>query len=83
MTYSTCSLDPEENELCVMKFLSEVSDVNLLDAKLDGLVFRNKLEEFKGIKIPQYISEKTIRIWPHDNDTNGFFVAKFEKKSLK
>lgn len=80
LTYSTCSLDPEENELCLMKFFDIVGDAELMDAKLKGLVLDNKLTKFNGIDINSEITEKTIRIWPHDNDTNGFFVAKIKKK---
>lgn len=81
MTYSTCSLDPEENEFMVKKFLEETEGVTLLDAKLDGLILNNKLTEFEGKEIPKEITEKTIRIWPQDNDTNGFYVAKFRKEN--
>jgi 16S rRNA (cytosine1407-C5)-methyltransferase len=79
MTYSTCSLDPEENEFVVKKFLENNSNTDLMDCKLKGLVLNNKLDEFFGEKIPLEIIDKTIRIWPQDNDTNGFFVAKIKK----
>ena len=79
MTYSTCSLDPEENELAVAKFLENNPDAILEDAKLKGLELNNKLREFENKTIPKQITEKTIRIWPQDNDTNGFFVAKISK----
>lgn len=80
MTYSTCSMDPEENEFTIEKFLEENSDAQLMDAKLNGLILNNKLTEFGGKEIPSEITEKTIRIWPQDNDTNGFYVAKLKKK---
>jgi len=79
MTYSTCSLDPEEDELCIMKFLESQNNAKLETIKLKGLVLNNKLKEFSGIKIPKEIQEKTIRIWPQDNDTNGFFLCKITK----
>lgn len=80
MTYSTCSLDPEENELCVMKFLEEQEGARLETIKLKGLILNNKLKEFQGTKIPKEIQDKTIRIWPQDNDTNGFFLCKLKKE---
>lgn len=80
MTYSTCSIDPEENEFVVMKFLEKYPDAELMSAKLDGLILNNKLSEFKGNKITDEVRDRTIRIWPQDNDTNGFYVAKIKKK---
>ncbi len=79
MTYSTCSLDPEENEFLIDDFLKNNSNAKLMEAKLDNIILNNKLTEFQGRKIPIEITEKTIRIWPQDNDTNGFFVAKIKK----
>lgn len=80
MTYSTCSMDPEENELCVQKFLEKNPSASLEMAKLPGIILNNKLTSFQGEKISKEITEKTIRIWPQDNDTNGFYVAKISKK---
>ncbi len=80
MTYSTCSMDPEENEFAVEKFLERNPDAILEKAELPGLILRNKLSDFDEHKIPLDITENTIRIWPQDNDTNGFYVAKISKK---
>jgi NOL1/NOP2/sun family putative RNA methylase len=79
MTYSTCSMDPEENELLVKKFMEKVPEAKLVESKLRGLIQYNKLTEFNSEEIPKEITEKTIRIWPQDNDTNGFYLAKFVK----
>jgi len=79
MTYSTCSLDPEENEFVIKTFLENNEKAILEKAELSGLILTHKIKEFKGIKIPSLIYENTIRIWPQDNDTNGFFVAKIRK----
>lgn len=80
MTYSTCSMDPEENEFCIDKFLQTHPNAKLEQAKLNGIVLNNKLTQFQGKEIPKEITEKTIRIWPQDNDTNGFYVAKIKKE---
>jgi 16S rRNA C967 or C1407 C5-methylase (RsmB/RsmF family) len=80
MTYSTCSLDPEENELCIEKFLEQIPNAKLEQIELKGLILNNKLTKFKDHEIPKEITEKTIRIWPQDNDTNGFYVAKIRKE---
>lgn len=79
MTYSTCSIDPEENEFVVEKFLEKNPNAILEMAELSGLILNNKVTNFKGKEISKEITEKTIRIWPQDNDTNGFYVAKIRK----
>lgn len=79
MTYSTCSMDPEENEFCIEKFLENQPKAQLEQAKLKGLILNNKLTKFQGKEISKEITDKTIRIWPQDNDTNGFYVAKIKK----
>ena len=79
MTYSTCSLDPEENELLIKKFLENHPNAQLMDCSLRGIEKLHTLKEFRGITIPEKISQKTMRIWPHISNTNGFFLAKIKK----
>lgn len=79
MTYSTCSLDPEENEFIIERFLKEEPDCELLSAELEGITLSPPLTSFQGKDISKEIQEKTMRIWPHDNDTNGFYLAKLKK----
>jgi len=77
LVYSTCSLEPEENEGVVDFLLKKYENARLEDIKLNIkrslaiLEFENKnySEELK----------KCLRIWPQDNDTEGFFVAKIRK----
>ena len=76
LVYSTCSVDPEENEE-VIDFLLKNRDAKLekidLDIKKSPVILeyeeKNYNEEIK----------KCLRIWPQDNDTEGFFVAKIRK----
>ncbi|MCA9497267.1 MAG: RsmB/NOP family class I SAM-dependent RNA methyltransferase [Nanoarchaeota archaeon] len=79
MSYSTCSIDPEENELAIEKFLNANPNAKLEKINLKGLILNNKLSKFKEHIIPKEITEKTVRIWPQDNDTNGFYLAKIRK----
>ncbi len=77
MVYSTCTLEPEENEGVVSAFLKKHSDVQL--ETFDLPIQRSpSVTEFLG---ETYNSEvkKCLRIFPHDNDTEGFFVAKIQK----
>ncbi len=66
LVYSTCSLNPAENTAICNKFLSENKD-------------------FKTAIIPDgdkfgIIEDNMLTVMPHFNDTDGFFVAIFERK---
>ena len=75
--YSTCTLEPEENEGNIARFLKEHEDAKLLDIELN-INRSDAILEFEGEKYPNEIS-KCLRINPQDNDTEGFFVAKIMK----
>jgi len=82
MVYSTCSCEPEENEGMVSyllrKFENAVVDEIDMKKELPGLKKADPILEFDG---NEYNKEagKTLRIWPQDNDTEGFFVARIKK----
>ena len=77
LIYSTCSLEPEENEEVIDFLLKKYDNVSIEKINLNIkrsepiLNFNNKnySEEIKN----------TLRLWPQDNDTEGFFVAKIKK----
>jgi len=75
MVYSTCTLEPEEDEAVVTHLLNTYPDAKLQDIKLKGLKRSEPVLEFDGQKYHPDV-KKCIRIWPQDNDTEGFFVAK-------
>ena len=80
VVYSTCSLEPEENEAVISWFLSEVDDASLEEVKLAGLKVGKAVLSFEGVEYhPDVV--KCCRIWPQDNNTEGFFVAKLRKNS--
>ncbi|WP_456478424.1 NOL1/NOP2/sun family putative RNA methylase [Geoglobus ahangari] len=76
LVYSTCTLDPEENEEVVDYLLSNT------DARLERIDLpvksREPVTEFRGKRYDEKV-RKCLRIHPQDNDTEGFFVAKVVK----
>ncbi|MBI5388859.1 NOL1/NOP2/sun family putative RNA methylase [Candidatus Woesearchaeota archaeon] len=79
MVYSTCTLEPEEDEAVVDFLLRRHPDAVLEDITLD--INRSEaVTSFDGKTFHPEI-RKCLRIWPQDNDTEGFFVARIRKKS--
>ncbi len=78
LVYSTCTLEPEENEENVTWILNEYDDIRLetidIDAGSPGL------SEAFGEVYHKDIS-KVKRFWPHKSGTQGFFIAKIVKNS--
>ena len=77
LVYSTCSLEPEENEEVVDFLLGKYENAKLEDVNLN-LKRSPVILEFDDNKYNEEI-KKCLRIWPQDNDTEGFFVAKLRK----
>jgi len=80
MVYSTCTLAPEENEEVVQflldKFNAEIEEIKLPIKTREGIGSWQGKEFSKEIK-------KCCRIYPQDNDSEGFFVAKIKKLGNK
>ncbi len=75
LVYSTCSLDPAENEEVVDHLLAN-TNAELEEISLP--VRRHKpFTSFEGKEFGEV--RKCLRIHPQDNDTEGFFVAKIVK----
>ncbi len=74
--YSTCTHSPEENELNVnyllQKFGLRVQPVSL------PIKYRSGITKYKGEDISPEL-KKACRIYPQDNDTEGFFLCKMKK----
>jgi len=78
MVYSTCSLEPEEDEAVVDFLLNKYENAKLENIKLN-LKRSPAILEFENKKYDEEV-KKCLRIWPQDNDTEGFFVANIRKK---
>jgi NOL1/NOP2/sun family putative RNA methylase len=74
LVYSTCSLEPEENEMVVDRILRtenvQLEKINCIGDPGLTNPFGKQLD--KDIKL-------TRRLWPWKTGTQGFFVAKFRK----
>jgi 16S rRNA (cytosine967-C5)-methyltransferase len=64
LVYSTCTLNPEENERVVERFLAEHSEFSLVDFSVGDI------SSVGGM----------LTLLPHVHGTDGFFIAKIRKE---
>jgi NOL1/NOP2/sun family putative RNA methylase len=77
MIYSTCTFAPEENE-GVIDFLLQNRQAFLKEIDVSHLQLTDGITEWeKAIYDPRV--KKCKRVFPHHNDTGGFFLAKITK----
>lgn len=79
LLYSTCTYAPEENEAVVDRLVREFPGrVRILPADLPGFAADPGVTRWDGESFHPHLS-RTLRIWPHLNDSGGFFMALLEK----
>jgi len=81
MIYSTCTHSPEENEEVIQFALD---NFNIKIETIDNLPLKTRpgLTEWKNKKFSNEM-KKAHRVYPQDNDTEGFFLCKIRKLENK
>lgn len=77
LVYSTCTLEPEEDEAVVSYLLDKYPNAKTLPIDIE-IKRRDVLTEFEGKKYNPGV-RNAMKIWPQDNDTEGFFVCRIRK----
>jgi len=75
--YSTCTHAPEENEEVIDYILKNFPGMKLQEINLP-IKTRPGITEWQGEKFSKEV-KKCARVYPHDNNTEGFFIAKLKK----
>ncbi|MBN1275041.1 RsmB/NOP family class I SAM-dependent RNA methyltransferase [Candidatus Woesearchaeota archaeon] len=76
LVYSTCSLEPEEDELVIDWFINKYGDASLSET---GLVMGDPgLTAVFGRELDASL-RLCRRLWPHKTGTQGFFIARMVK----
>ena len=75
LVYSTCSLEPEENELVISEVLKN-ADVELEKIEINA---KPGIIHFQDMDLNKNLN-KTKRLYPHETNGEGFFIAKLVKK---
>ncbi len=79
IVYATCTFAPEENELVVDTVLAEFGEaIQVVPVADVGLRMAAGVTEWNGRSLHPSLAH-TRRIWPHQNDTGGFYVAVLAK----
>ncbi len=78
MVYSTCTFAPEENEAVVDHLLKSRDGAALEQVSFDGFRSSPAVGEWEGERFDPRVGA-CARVWPHHNDTGGFFLAKVRK----
>jgi 16S rRNA C967 or C1407 C5-methylase (RsmB/RsmF family) len=76
LVYSTCSLEPEENEE-VIDFALKQLNLEIQEVKLKGIKTRQGITRWNNTNFEGL--EHAIRVWPQDNQTEGFFICRLKK----
>jgi NOL1/NOP2/sun family putative RNA methylase len=76
IVYSTCTIGVEENEYVITKVLKEDPCLEPVETESPGV---SGVTDYAGVKFDDRV-QKCKRIFPHNLDTEGFFICKLRKK---
>jgi 16S rRNA C967 or C1407 C5-methylase (RsmB/RsmF family) len=79
LVYSTCSLEPEEDEGIIDFLIKKYPNAKVEEITLKGIKKGTVVTEFEGKTYSEEV-KKCLKLWPQDNDTEGFFVARIKKE---
>jgi len=80
--YATCTFAPEENEMVVDRVLSQPGRegaVRVEPFDIPGAVLDSGIDHWEGNALHPSLTG-TRRLWPHRNDTGGFYLALLRKE---
>jgi 16S rRNA (cytosine967-C5)-methyltransferase len=80
--YSTCSLEPEENEQVIAAVLASTPNARLVSlvARIDSLLSAGILTQNGAERLRSHITpEGALRLLPGALNTDGFFIALMER----
>lgn len=80
MVYSTCTFAPEENEAVLDRVLRHHPDLTVEPCHVEGLRTAPGITTWQGTRYHSAV-RNAVRLWPHENDTGGFFAAILRKPS--
>lgn len=80
LVYSTCSFGPEENEAIVDSLLKKYPSADIKPIKFKNVKTRAGLRKWDNYEFDTRLKD-SVRIYPQDNDSVGFFIAKIIKRS--
>ncbi len=78
LIYSTCTFGPEEDEEVVQYLVEKRDGVKVERIEVKGLRISPGVEKWGEREFDSQI-QNCGRIWPHHNNTGGFFIAKIRK----
>ncbi|MEO0072412.1 MAG: RsmB/NOP family class I SAM-dependent RNA methyltransferase [candidate division WOR-3 bacterium] len=79
LIYTTCTFAPEENEAVVSYLLKKYPEIAVCEPiSLSGIKYHSGVNQWQNEVYPEAV-KNCLRIYPHDNDTEGFFIAKIRK----
>ncbi len=82
LVYSTCTFSPQENEMCVNRFLQEHREFSILPDDRAQKEFDSARVDWVGGTSKVNV-EDTYRLWPHKLKGEGHYIARLVKHGLE